>query len=194
MFIGLTGGIGSGKSTALRLLGELGCATLSTDQVVHEIQSEPETLRAISERFSDSVITPDGQLDRGAVAGIVFSNPEERAWLEGLIWPKVGERVATWRESAVAADPAVRAGVIEVPLLFESGMDQAFDETLAIVADEEVRAQRAAQRGHVGVDERAARQHSQDEKSARATWTVANNGSEDDLRAQLSRLLATIGV
>jgi dephospho-CoA kinase len=88
--------------------------------------------------------------------------------------------------------PPPRAAVVEVPLLFESGMDGAFDATIAVVADEEVRAQRAGSRGHQALAERSARQLSQQEKSQRATYTVANDGSIDDLEAALSSILAML--
>ena len=87
-------------------------------------------------------------MDRGAVARRAFANGDERGFLEGLLWPRVGQRIASWREEESAREPAPPALVIEVPLLFESGMDHGFDATIAIVADEEVRRERAAARGH----------------------------------------------
>jgi dephospho-CoA kinase len=167
-FVGLTGGLGSGKSTALAALERLGAATLSTDAVVHELYASGELRDAVVGRWGEEV-APGGVVDRSAVARHAFGDPHERAWLEGLVWPKVGERVIAFREQALAADPPPRAAVVETPLLFEAGMEGAYDATIAVVADEEVRAQRAAARGHHGVDERAARQLSQDEKAARAT-------------------------
>lgn len=193
MLIGLTGGIGSGKSTALRLLAELGCATLSTDEVVHAIQTRPQTIDAMVERFGDQIAV-DGELDRAEVARIIFADEKERAWLEGLIWPQVGGEIARWGEEAAAATPKPRALVVEVPLLFESGMDQAFDQTICISAQEEVRAERAASRGHEAVEERASRQLSPDEKASRATWVIANDGSTAQLKDELSLLLGRIGV
>ncbi len=83
--------------------------------------------------------------------------------------------------------------MIEIPLLFESGMDHGFDATLAIVADEAVRRERAAARGHESVDERAARQLTQEEKAARATFAVANSGTLDELESRLSGVLAKLG-
>jgi dephospho-CoA kinase len=81
------------------------------------------------------------------VARRAFATPEDREWLEGMLWPRVGERMWAWREEQAARDPAPRALVVEVPLLFESGMDAAFDATVAVVADEAVRRERAGRGG-----------------------------------------------
>ena len=190
-FIGLTGGLGAGKSEALRSLKELGAATLSTDAVVHELLASDELRDALVDRLGDGV-APGGALDRSLIAERVFGDDEARAWLEGTLWPRVGARVAAWRAALEEADPRPRATVVEVPLLFESGMDSAFDATIAVVADEGVRAERAAARGHAGVAERAGRQLSQEEKSQRADFTVRNDGTIDELKRSLSRVLAKI--
>ena len=192
-FFGLTGGIGSGKSTALSLLAELGCATLSTDQMVHEIQQKPDVIGAFVGRFGSEVIGEDG-IDRAAVARIVFSDPKQREWIESLIWPLVGSRIAEWRKQVEGQVDPVRAAVIEVPLLFESGMDAAFDGTIAVSADDTLREKRVAERGQEAVAEREARQLSQSDKAERSTWSVVNDGSIADLRLKLSGLLAKIGV
>ena len=190
-FVGLTGGLGAGKSTALGALERLGAATLSTDAVVHELYASDEVRDAVVERWGDEV-APDGVVDRSAVARFAFADDDERAWLEGFIWPRVGERVAAFREKAMSASPAPRAAVVETPLLFEAGLDGMYDATIAVVADEEVRAERAAARGHHGVDERNARQLTQDEKAARATYVVRNDGTISELDAQLSAILGKL--
>ncbi len=187
-WIGLTGGIGAGKSTALQALERLGAVCLSTDRVVHELYESPEIRDAVADRFGPEV-TRDGRVDRPALARAAFATEEGRGWLEQLLWPRVGERVAAFREAAAAADPSPRAAVVEIPLLFESGSDHGFDATIAVIADEEVRAQRAAGRGHEALSERAARQLSQQEKSQRATYTVINDGTERELQDRLSAIL-----
>src|SRR3954453_23652215 len=189
--IGLTGGIGAGKSEALAALERLGAATLSTDAVVHELYSDPEVLDAVVERFGPDV-APGGKADRAAIARAAFAGDEGRAWLEGLIWPRVGARIAEWREEVDARDPSPPAAVIEVPLLFESGMESGFDATIAVVADEAVREDRAGSRGHAGVASRTARQLSQEEKSQRADFTVRNDGTLDELERKLSEVLGKI--
>ena len=134
-FVGLTGGLGAGKSEALRALGELGAATLSTDAVVHELLASDELRDVVVDRLGPEV-APKDMLDRSLIAERVFGDEEARAWLEGELWPRVGQRVADWKQEVEALDPAPPAAVVEVPLLFESGMEAAFDATIAVVADE----------------------------------------------------------
>src|SRR4051794_27504978 len=128
-FVGLTGGIAAGKSEALKALERMGAATLSTDSVVHELPTTGGGRDKLVERFGETV-APDGEIDRGAVAEHVFGDDEQRKWLEHLLWPRVGRRMVEWREQQEDADPRPRAAVVEVPLLFESGMEQAFDKTI----------------------------------------------------------------
>jgi dephospho-CoA kinase len=138
-------------------------------------------------------VAPGGEVDRSAVAARAFATPEDRAWLEGVIWPRVGERIAEFCKAGHAADPAPRALVVETPLLFEAGMEALYDATIAVVAAEELRAERAGARGHAAVDERHARQLTQDEKAQRATYTVFNDGSPADLEEALSEVLVKLG-
>jgi dephospho-CoA kinase len=187
-FVGLTGGIGAGKSTALDALSRLGAATLSTDRVVHELYDDPEVQAMVAERFGVGVVC-DGSVDRAALARQAFANDEGRSWLEQLLWPRVGARIVAWREGLATLEPTPRAAVVEVPLLFESGMNHGFDATIAVLADEEVRHQRASARGHEALDERGARQLTQQEKAQRATYTVRNDGTVPDLEHKLSAIL-----
>jgi dephospho-CoA kinase len=191
-FVGLTGGIGSGKSTALDALAELGAATLSADAVVHELLGGDEVRDALVARLGADVLDAGGAVDRRVVAARVFERSEDRAWLEELLWPRVRARMVEWRAAVDAREPRPMAAVAEVPLLFEAGMEGAFDATIAIVADEPLRAERAGARGHTAVAERAARQLSQDEKAARAGHVVRNDGTREELKAELSRVLARI--
>ncbi len=138
-------------------------------------------------------MAPDGKVDRTAVAERAFADERERAWLEGTIWPLAGERIAAWLEQARAMSPAPRAAVIEVPLLFEAGMEGMYDATIAVVTSEELREQRAAGRGHALAQERAARQLSQEEKARRATYVVHNDGSVQELERELSGVLDKLG-
>ena len=187
LFVGLTGGMGAGKSEALQALEELGAATLSTDAVVHELLGTDEIRDALTERFGDD-IAPGGAVDRSKVGERVFADPSEREWLEEQLWPRVGQRVAQWREQVSAP-----VAVVEVPLLFEAGMEDAFDHTLAVVADEDTRERRAEARGHAGVASRHDRQMPQEEKAQRADFVVRNDGTREELKEALSRLLAKIG-
>jgi dephospho-CoA kinase len=188
--IGLTGGIAAGKSEALAAFDRLGAATISSDAVVHELLQSDPLLGRLTERWGAEV-APGGSVDRGRVGEIVFADPEELAWLESQVHPLVGERIGSWLASLPAG---TEIAVVEVPLLFESGMDGVFDETVAIVTSDEVRRARAEARGQALVGEREARQLSQEEKAGRATHEVANNGSLEDLERSLSALVAKLEV
>jgi dephospho-CoA kinase len=191
-FVGLTGGMGAGKSTALKVLAELGAQTLSTDAVVHELYGDGRVRDAVVERWGTEV-APGGVVDRAVVAAKAFAGGEqERKWLESLLWPLVGARIAAWLEQVRALRPAPRAAVVEVPLLFEAGMERGFGSTIAVVAAEQTRAERAARREHALAEERVERQLSQEEKADRATFVVHNDGSESDLRRALADVLATL--
>ncbi len=186
--IGLTGGIAAGKSEALAAFGRLGAATLSSDAVVHELlDSEPLRGRLV-ERWGPE-IAPGGEVDRGRIGEVVFADPEQLTWLEQQIHPLVGERIGGW---LVALPAGTEVAVIEVPLLFETEMEKVFDTTVSIATDDAVRRQRAAARGHALVDEREARQLTQDEKAARAEHVIANDGSVAELEEALSALLAKL--
>jgi dephospho-CoA kinase len=134
-------------------------------------------------------VAPGGVVDRSAIARHAFASADERSWLEQLLWPLVGQRVARWRRGLEEQRPRPRAAVVETPLLFEAGLEGGYDATIAVIADEEVRAARAAARGHHAVDERSARQLSQEEKAARATYVVTNSGTVDELEVELSAVL-----
>ena len=187
-FVGLTGGIGAGKSTALAALERLGAAVMSTDQIVHDLYATPEIRDAVVEHFGPDVAR-DGVVDRAALARSAFATAEDRAWLEGLLWPRVGARMLAWREGLEQLEPPPRVAVVEVPLLFEADMGEAFDDTIAVISDEDVRAARASGRGHEALDERAARQLTQAEKAARAGHVVVNDGTEKELEKKLSGVL-----
>ena len=152
--------------------------------------------RRSSERWGEQV-APGGAVDRSAVAERAFASADERAWLEGLLWPLVGARVAAWLTDARAARAggakAPRAAVVEVPLLFEAGLEGLYDATIAVVSDEALRRERAAARGHALADERSARQLSQQEKARRATYSVRNDGSVEELEQELSAILDKLG-
>jgi dephospho-CoA kinase len=184
VFIGLSGAIASGKSEALAALGRLGAATLSTDAVTHEVLDEPATLERLVERWGPEV-GPGGSVDRKRIGEIVFAQPDELRWLESVLHPLVGERVVAWRDRL---DGATELAVVEVPLLFEAGMEGVFDATLVVVAGDERRAKWAGERGTEALDGRSARQLTEEEKAARATFVVRNDGDLADLEGALRKL------
>jgi dephospho-CoA kinase len=187
-FIGLTGAIAAGKSEALAALDRLGAATLSSDRVVHDLLSEERVRDLLVGRWGADV-APGGEVDRGRVAEIVFERPQELGWLEATLHPLVAEEIVSWR-AGLPAD--TRVAVVEVPLLFETDLDGAFDATISVVAPDELRAERAGARGTLDLESRSQRQLSQEEKAARATYVVSNDGSVEDLEAALGELLAEI--
>jgi dephospho-CoA kinase len=184
VFIGLSGAIASGKSEALAALGRLGAATLSTDAVTHELLEEPATLARLVERWGPEV-SDGGRVDRAKVGEVVFADPDELRWLESVLHPLVGERVVGWREQLNAG---TELAVVEVPLLFEAGMEPFFDATLVVVAGDERRERWAGERGTAGLEGRSGRQLTEDEKAARATFVVRNDGDLADLEAALREL------
>lgn len=159
---------------------------------MHELYETDEVRDAVVGRWGEAV-APGGTVDRAAVARAAFADPAERRWLEELLWPRVGERVVAFREESERAEPPPPAAVVETPLLFEAGLDGMYDATIAVVADEDVRAERAGARGHHAVDERAARQLTQQEKADRATFVVANSGTIEDLELALADVLEKLG-
>jgi dephospho-CoA kinase len=183
--IGLTGGIAAGKSEALAAFERLGAATISSDAVVHELLEREPLLSLLVERWGEEV-APGGKVDRNRIGSIVFAEPDELKWLEAQIHPLVGERIGTWLG---ALPESAGFAVVEVPLLFESEMEPVFDATVAVVASDSVRRDRAEVRGHALVDEREARQLAQEEKASRADHVIENDGSIEELERQLSSLL-----
>jgi dephospho-CoA kinase len=186
--IGLTGSVAAGKSEALAAFDRLGAETLSSDEVVHELLASPEVAAKLAQRWGDDV-APGGAVDRGRVGAIVFDSPDELQWLEELLHPLVGERVLVWRQGL---PPEATLAVVEIPLLFETGLDRAFDATVAIVAAETTRAERAGDRGTDRLAERSARQLPEDEKAARATHVIHNDGTREDLEATIEGLIPAL--
>jgi len=187
--------MGAGKSTALAALERLGAAVLSTDAVVHELYEGEQVRDAVITRWGPE-LAPAGVVDRSALAARAFAREEDREWLEQLLWPLVGARVAEWLQGVRASRPAgggPRAAVVEVPLLFEAGMEKLYDATIVVISAEQVRRERAARRGHVLPQERAARQLSQQEKARRATFVVHNDGTVQELEHELSVVLDKLG-
>jgi len=174
--VAITGPIGAGKSAALEAFARHGAATVSSDEIVHELlRSDPEIHAALAEHFGPEVVGPDGA-DRARIAEIVFNDPAQLEWLEELLHPRVAEQNLAWRaEQAARADPPALT-VSEVPLLYESGADRRFDVVVVITAPEPVRRERRP----VG-DERERRLLPVDEKVALADYTYVNDGTLEEL-------------
>ena len=183
--IGLTGGIAAGKSTALAAFERLGAATISSDAVVHELLETEPLQGRLAERWGEDV-APGGKIDRARIGQIVFADPEQLNWLEAQVHPLVGEKIGAFLTSLPAG---TEVAVVEVPLLFESGMEGVFDTSVAVVTADEVRRARAEARGHALVGERDARQLDQAEKAERADHVIENDGTPEDLERSLSALI-----
>ena len=140
--VAITGGIGAGKSEALRAFARHGAATVSSDEIVHELLRHDEVKAAVMERFGEGVVGADGRLDRGAIASIVFDDPAALAQLEGLLHPLVSAEYLRWREQLASLSDAPRVCVTEVPLLYEVGSDAHFDKVVVITAPDDVRRER----------------------------------------------------
>jgi dephospho-CoA kinase len=182
--VAITGGIGAGKSEALKAFARHGAAVVSSDEIVHELLRHDEVKEAIVERLGDGVIGPDGELDRVAIAAIVFDDPAKLARLEELLHPLVSAEYLRWRDQLGALPDAPRVCVTEVPLLYEVGSDAQFDKVVVVTAPAEVRRERSP----VAADGRERRLLPDEEKVARADYAYVNDGT---LR-QLDRFVAGV--
>jgi len=178
--VAITGGIGAGKSEALAAFARHGAATISSDEVVHELYEDPEVQAALVERFGTS--------DRREVGKQAVGDRDALIWLEGLLHPRVIARTEAWRdELSQLPDPPALA-VNEVPLLFEAGAEGRFDTVVVITAPRELRAGRAGDR----LDEREERLIPDEEKVSRADFAYVNDGSLDDLDAFVAGVVRTL--
>lgn len=187
--IGLTGGIGSGKSTVAALLAARGARIVDADRVAREVV-EPGTpgLEAVAAAFGPGVLTPDGALDRPALAAVVFADPDARRRLDGIVHPLVRARAA----ELVAAAPPDAVVVQDVPLLVETGQAGSYDLVLVVEADLDTRVRRLVGRGLSEDDARAriAAQASDGQRRAVADVVLDNSGTVEELEVQVERFWA----
>lgn len=188
--VGLTGGIGSGKSTVSAMLAERGAVVVDADAIVRRLQ-RPGTpvFAAMVERFGDAIVADDGTLDRAAVAAVVFDDPAALADLNAIVHPAVGAEIAARLAAEAGTDHVV---VLDVPLLVESGRGE-LDGLVVVDVDPEVAVGRLVEhRGMAAADARArmARQASREDRLARADRVVDNGGDMEDLRRQVDEVWA----
>jgi dephospho-CoA kinase len=178
--VAVTGGIGAGKSEALASFARHGAAVVSSDEIVHELlRSDPEVQAAVRERWGDSMLGPDGAVDRDRVANVVFTDRRELEWLESLLHPRVVATYLRWREQlAELADPPAVC-VTEVPLLYEVGGEERFDAVVVVTASPEVRISRRM----TPMQDREQRLIPDGDKVARADFAFVNDGSLEELDA-----------
>jgi dephospho-CoA kinase len=186
--VAVTGGIGAGKSEALAAFARHGAATISSDEVVHELYDDDDVQGALRERYGARVFAADGSVDRTAVGALVFGDADELLWLERLLHPLVMARTEAWREQLSSSPDPPDLAVNEVPLLYETGSEGRFDAVVAITAPRELRAARAG----VRLDEREQRLLPEDEKLSRADFSYVNDGSLDELDAFVADVVRTL--
>jgi dephospho-CoA kinase len=175
--VAITGGIGSGKSEALKAFARHGAATVSSDEIVHHLLRRDDVKQQVIERAGNGVVGPDGEIDRGALATTVFNDRDALAWLEQLLHPLVAEEYLEWRENLAQLPNPPRVCVTEVPLLYEVGGETRFDKVVVITAPTKLRRARSP----VATVERETRLIPDTEKVKRADFAYKNMGSLEEL-------------
>jgi dephospho-CoA kinase len=183
--VAITGGIGAGKSEALAAFARHGAATVSSDEIVHHLLLRPSVRDAVVARMGSGVVGPDGEIDRGALATVVFNDRVALAWLEELLHPLVAAEYLEWRERLGQLDDAPDVCVTEVPLLYESGGESRFDKVVVITAPSKLRRARSV----VATEDREQRLLPDAEKAKRADYTYSNIGSVEDLDAFVASVM-----
>lgn len=179
--VAITGGIGAGKSEALKAFARHGAAVVSSDEIVHRLlREDAEVRQALRERWGERVFDDGGRVDRSRVAEIVFADRAELRWLEGLLHPRVAREYLRWRERQDAP-----LTVTEVPLLFESGGEERFDKVVVVTAPEDLREARA----RVPLTGRSERLLPDAEKVARADYAYRNDGTLEELDAWVAAVV-----
>ena len=185
--IGLAGGIGSGKTLVARQLESLGAVVFDADQVAKAQYQREDVQQQLVEWWGNDVLTQDGQVNLSAVASIVFDHQDERSKLEGLIHPIVAQARVEFVDQAMA-DPAIKAVVLDVPLLFEVGLHENCDSVIYVDCDLKIRQSRVMARRGWDADELKRREKTQwplDKKRRTADYIVTNSSSEDQCLTQV---------
>jgi len=192
--VGLTGGIGSGKSTVSRILRELGAYVIEADELAREVVFPGEPAwREIKEVFGEGVLERDNRLNRKKLAEIVFADAEKRRKLEQITHPRIGERMM--QELEKARKCGAKIAVIDAALLLESGLKDWVKPVILVMADERVRVERVCKRDKVCEDEVLARIRSQSpdsEKIKCADFVIENNGGLEELRERVAEVFQKI--
>lgn len=185
--VGLTGGIGSGKSSAARIFLGLGCPTLDLDAVARDVTAPgTRALVAITEAFGSGMLRSDGSLDRQRLAALVFQDADARLRLEGIVHPAVMQAAEEWVRERVAH--SVPVAMLEIPLLFEVGLEHAVDRIVLVTAEIPIRIQRLTSSRRMRPEDGMARieaQISDDVKRARSDYVIENNGTLEALKEKV---------
>ena len=187
--VAITGGIGAGKSEALRAFRRHGAATVSSDEIVHHLLATDEDVkRALVERLGERVLGEDGRPDRGRIAEVVFADRDALAFLEALLHPLVAREYLQWREQLAGLPNPPRVCVTEVPLLYEAGGETRFDKVVVVTAPRQLREQRR----RVRRDDRDDRLLPDREKAKRADFVYVNTGTLDELDEWVGGVMAKL--
>lgn len=186
--VAITGGIGAGKSEALRAFARHGAATVSSDEIVHHLLRRDDVRDAIVARMGNGVLSPEGEIDRGALGTIVFNDRAALTWLEELLHPLVSVEYLQWRDQLAALPDAPRVCVTEVPLLYETGGEARFDKVVVVTAPSKLRRARS----EVATEDREARLLSDAEKAKRADFVYKNIGSIEELDAFVESVMQSL--
>lgn len=178
--VAITGGIGAGKSEALASFRRHGAATVSSDEIVHRLlREDPVVGKTLVDRFGERILDEAGQIDRSAIAAIVFADREALEWLESLLHPLVVQEYLEWREQLATLPNPPPLTATEVPLLYEVGGQDRFDAVVVVTASPKVRADRT----EVATEEREQRLLPDTVKVAQADFAYVNDGSLEELDA-----------
>lgn len=195
MILGLTGAIGSGKSTVLAIFSELGAATYSADALCHEFYDAPDSalVTALRKRWGCGIFDDSGKVNRRKIGKIVFSDERELEFLTGLLYPELRVKIGDILKDARRRSKDLT--VIEIPLLFEHDWQIEFDFTVAVWTDHEVRRKRLAARGidSIEADRRERCQWSAERKLESADFAIINNGDEGLLIEQCKNIISGFG-
>jgi dephospho-CoA kinase len=186
--VAITGGIGAGKSEALSAFARHGAATVSSDEIVHHLLRREDVRRAVVQQMGNGIVGLDGEIDRGALATVVFNDPDALRWLEELLHPLVSAEYLQWREALALLPDPPPVTVTEVPLLFESGAEGRFDKVVVITAPKQLRRARSV----VATDERESRLIPDVDKVLRADYAYRNLGSLEELDAFVASVMSDL--
>jgi dephospho-CoA kinase len=186
--VAITGGIGAGKSEALKAFARHGAATVSSDEIVHHLLLRGEVKDAIVARMGNGILSPSGEIDRGALGTVVFNDRDALTWLEELLHPLVSAEYLQWREALAGLPDAPKVCVTEVPLLYETGGDARFDKVVVITAPSKLRRMRS----ELATEERESRLIDDKEKVARADFSYRNIGTPEELDAFVGSVMRSL--
>ena len=186
--VAITGGSGAGKSEALKAFARHGAATVSSDEIVHHLLQRDEVKEAIVVRMGNGILTPSGEIDRGALGTVVFNDREALTWLEELLHPLVSAEYLQWRHDLAGLPNAPAVCATEVPLLYETGGDARFDKVVVITAPAKLRRMRS----ELATEERESRLIDDKEKVARADFSYRNIGTPEELDSFVESVMRSL--